>query len=272
MMGKSVLYISSALFPYSPETSLSIAAAKAPKIIHSNGNDVRIFMPRFGIINERRHQLHEVIRLSGINIIINDIDQPLLIKVASMPGSRLQVYFIDNEEYFKRKAIYEDENGNFFADNDERILFFTKGVLEAIKRLNWSPNIIHIYGWLSFLIPLYVKVYYKDDIIFQNTKIVASIEDTPFTGMLNKEIIKKIKYDGIKSKFLKNMENPNFINLTKQCLDFTDLIIKGEAPLLDEIESYIIANKMKVLTNYSVENLMICYQQLFKDLILEQVG
>lgn len=271
MTGKSVLYISSALFPYSPETSLSITAAKAPKIIHAHGNDVRIFMPRFGIINERRHQLHEVIRLSGINIIINDIDQPLLIKVASMPGSRLQVYFIDNEEYFKRKAIYEDTNGNFFSDNDERILFFTKGVLEAIKRLNWAPNIIHIYGWLSFLIPLYVKIYYKDDTLFQNTKIVTSIYDHPFSGMLNQDIIKKIKYDGIKSKFLKHLENPNFINLTKQCVDFTDLIIKGEEPLLDTIESYIIKNKIKVLNNDSVENLIMCYKELFKDVLLEQV-
>lgn len=271
MTGKSVLYISSALFPYSPETSLSIAASKAPKIIHSNGNDVRIFMPRFGIINERRHQLHEVIRLSGINIIINDIDQPLLIKVASMPGSRLQVYFIDNEEYFKRKAIYEDENGKFFSDNDERILFFTKGVLEAVKRLNWSPDIIHIHGWLSFLIPLYVKVYYKDDTIFQNTKIIASIYDNPFKDILNKDIVKKIKYDGIKPRFLKNLEYPNFINLTKQCLEFSDLIIKGEEPLLDKIESYIIENKIKIISNYSVENIIMCYKQLFKDCILGQV-
>lgn len=271
MTGKSVLYISSALFPYSPETSLSIAASKAPKIIHSNGNDVRIFMPRFGIINERRHQLHEVIRLSGINIMINDIDQPLLIKVASMPGSRLQVYFIDNEEYFKRKAIYEDQNLNFFSDNDERILFFTKGVLEAVKRLNWSPDIIHINGWFSFLIPLYVKVYYKDDSIFQNTKIIASIYDHPFKGILNKDIIKKIKYDGIKPRFLKNLENPDFINITKQCLDFVDVIIKGEEPFMHHIESYINENKIKILYNDSVENITVCYKQLFKDFLLEQV-
>lgn len=271
MTGKSVLYISSALFPYSPETSLSVAASKAPKIIHANGNDVRIFMPRFGIINERRHQLHEVIRLSGINIMINDIDQPLLIKVASMPGSRLQVYFIDNEEYFKRKAIYEDENGHFFSDNDERILFFTKGVLEAVKRLNWAPDIIHIHGWLSFLIPLYVKVYYKDATIFQNTKIVAYIYDNPFKGVLNKDIMKKIKYDGIKPKFLKHLEYPNFINLTKQCLDFTDVIIKGEEPLLENIESYIIENKIKVLYNESVENIIMCYKELLQYFLLREV-
>lgn len=272
MTGKSILYVSSVLYPYSSETPLSLAAAKAPKIIHSLGNDVRIFMPRFGIINGRRHQLHEVIRLSGINLIINDLDQPLLIKVASMPSSRLQVYFIDNEEYFKRKAIYEDENGKFFNDNDERALFFTKGVLEAVRKLNWSPNIIHVHGWLSSLIPLYVKIYYKNDPIFHDTKIIASIYDEPFKGNLNKDIIKKIKFDGIKYKYLKHLEQPNFINLTKLCMDFVDGIIKGEDPLLEEIEMYINKNKIKVLRSYPIEKIFMSYNQLFKNSILREIS
>lgn len=272
MTAKSILYVSSALCPYSPETPLSIAASKAPKVIHSRGNNVRIFMPRFGVINERRHQLHEVIRLSGINVIVNDIDQPLLIKVASMPGSRLQVYFIDNEEYFKRKAIYEDENGQFYSDNDERALFFTKGVLEAVRKLNWAPDIIHVHGWLSFLIPLYVKVHYKGDPIFQGAKIVASIYDQPFEGTLSKDISKKIKFDGIKPKYLKHLEEPDFINLTKQCVEFSDGVVKGEAPLSDEIETHIGQNKIKVLTNYPIEETDMIYNQLFsKEPFLEQV-
>lgn len=263
MTGKSILYISSALSPYSPETPISIAASKAPKVIHSYGNDVRIFMPRFGIINERRYQLHEVIRLSGINLMINDIDQPLLIKVASMPGSRLQVYFIDNDEYFKRKAVYEDEKGVFFKDNDERSIFFTKGVLEAVKKLNWAPDIIHIHGWLSFLIPLYVKIYYKNDPIFQNSKIIASIYDKPFKGTLNKNIIKKIKFDGIKSKHIKFLEKPNFINLTKQCIEFSDGIIKGDDILSEEIEKYIFENNSKLLSYYSIDKIHMVYKELF---------
>ncbi|XCI75232.1 MAG: glycogen/starch synthase [Flavobacteriales bacterium] len=272
MKGKSILYISSALCPYSSETPLSIAASKAPKVIHACGNDVRIFMPRFGIINERRHQLHEVIRLSGINLIINDMDQPLLIKVASIPDSRLQVYFIDNEEYFKRKAIYEDEDGRFFSDNDERALFFTKGVLEAVKKLNWVPDIIHVHGWLSALIPLYVKVYYKNDPIYQDAKVVASIYDQPFEGFLNKNIIKKVRFDGIRPKYLKLLEQPNFVNLTKLCMDFADGVIKGDGPLLEEIETYIEENKIKVLEYISVEEIVLAYQQLFKEAVLEQVG
>ncbi|XOD67752.1 MAG: glycogen/starch synthase [Flavobacteriales bacterium Tduv] len=272
MTGKSILYVSSVLSPYSPETPLSIAASKVPKVIHSRGNDVRIFMPRFGVINERRHQLHEVIRLSGINLIINDIDQLLLIKVASMPGSRLQVYFIDNEEYFKRKAIYEDESGQFFSDNDERALFFTKGVLEAVRKLNWAPDIIHVYGWLSFLIPLYVKVHYKDDPIFQGAKIVASIYDQPFKGSLNKNISKKIRFDGIKPKYLKHLEDPDFINLTKQCIEFSDGVVKGEDPIPEGIETYIGQNKIKVLTHTSIEETAMIYKQLFsKETVLEQL-
>ncbi|XOD68897.1 MAG: glycogen/starch synthase [Flavobacteriales bacterium AspAUS03] len=272
MTGKSILYISSALYPYSSETPLSLAALKAPKVIHARGNDVRIFMPRFGIINERRHQLHEVIRLSGINLIIYNMDQPLLIKVASIPDSRLQVYFIDNEEYFKRKAVYEDEDGQFFSDNDERALFFTKGVLEAVRKLNWVPDIIHVHGWLSALIPLYVKVYYKNDPIYQDTKIVASIYDQPFEGCLNKDIIKKVRFDGIRPKYLKHLEQPDFVNLTKLFMDFSDGVIKGDRPLLEEIETYIEENKIKVLEYLSVDEIALAYQQLFKEAVLEQLG
>src|SRR5690606_12892478 len=137
-----ILYVSTELVPYTPENTLSEAALGLPKIMHSKSNDVRIFMPRFGIINERRHQLHEVIRLSGMNMIINDMDQPLIIKVASLPNERLQVYFIDNEEYFKRKGIYADKSGTFYKDNDERSIFFVKGILETIKKLNWKPDVI----------------------------------------------------------------------------------------------------------------------------------
>ncbi|ACX83968.1 glycogen synthase-related protein [Blattabacterium sp. (Periplaneta americana) str. BPLAN] len=269
MTGKRLLYVSSDLFPFSSENPISLSVLKATKFMQSIGNDVRIFMPRFGVINERRHQLHEVIRLSGMNLIINEMDQPLLIKVASIPDARLQVYFIDNEEYFKRKAIYEDENGIFFHDNDERALFFTKGVLEAVKKLNWKPDIIHIYGWISSFIPLYIKNFYKNDPVYQNTKIVASIYNNPFKGTINKDIIKKVKFDGIKSKKLKLLENPNYFNLIKLCMFFSDAIIKGDLSFPKEIEDYIDENKLLVLKYYPVEKIETVYQQFYKETVLE---
>ncbi len=267
MTGKRILYVSSDLFPFSSENPISLSVLKATKFMQSIGNDVRIFMPRFGVINERRHQLHEVIRLSGMNLVINDIDQPLLIKVASIPDARLQVYFIDNEEYFKRKAIDEDENEVFFLDNDERALFFTKGVLETVKRLNWKPDIIHIYGWISSLIPLYIKNFYKNDPVYQNVKIIVSIYNKPFKGVLNKDIIQKIKFDGITSRKLKLLENPNYFNLIKLCMYFSDAIIKGDLFFTEEIENFIKVNKLLVLKYYPVEKIETVYQQFYKETV-----
>ncbi|WP_185868814.1 glycogen/starch synthase [Blattabacterium cuenoti] len=272
MKSKRILYVSSDLFPFSSENPISLSVLRATKFMQSIGNDVRIFMPRFGVINERRHQLHEVIRLSGMNLLINDIDQPLLIKVASIPDARLQVYFIDNEEYFKRKAIYEDENGIFFQDNDERALFFTKGVLETVKRLNWKPDIIHIYGWISSFIPLYIKNFYKNDPVYQNVKIVSSIYNKPFQGCLNKEIIKKIKLDGIKPRKLKLLETPDYFNLIKFCMYFSDAIIKGDLTFPQEIEDYIKIKKLLVLKYYPVEKIEKVYQQFYKETVLEEIN
>lgn len=272
MIGKRILYVSSDLFPFSSKNPISLSVLKATKFMQSIGNDVRIFMPRFGVINERKHQLHEVIRLSGMNLIINDIDQPLLIKVASIPDARLQVYFIDNEEYFKRKSIYEDENGNFFNDNDERTLFFTKGVLETVKKLNWKPDIIHIYGWMTSFIPLYMKNYYKNDPLYQNSKIIVSIYNNPFKGYLNKDIIKKIKDDGIKTKKLKFLENPDYFNLIKLCIYFSDAIIKGDISFPKEIEDFIKKNKLLVLKYYPVEEIETVYEKFYKKTVLEQIN
>ncbi|WGH26498.1 MAG: glycogen/starch synthase [Candidatus Bostrichicola ureolyticus] len=264
MKGKSILYISSDIFPYSNHNSISKTTLKVSKLMHSCGNDVRIFIPRFGIINERRHQLHEVIRLSGSTLVIDNIEQPLLIKVATIPSERLQVYFIDNEEYFKRKAIYEDEKGNLFKDNDERTLFFTKGVLETVKKLNWIPDVIHIYGWISSLIPLYVKLYYKNHVIYKKVKILASIFNNYFKGNLNNNLIKKIKNDGI--NFLKYIKkNPNYINLTKLCIYFSDYIIKEDEILLPEIENFIQRKKNKIkLFSSKIEDISSIYNKILK--------
>jgi starch synthase len=175
MKDKRVLIISSEVVPYLPQTEQAINSFQIPKTINEHGGQTRIFMPRYGLINERRHQLHEVIRLSGMNLVINDMDMPLIIKVASIPKERMQVYFIDNDEYFKRRGILHDSEGDCYNDNDERMIFFTKGVVETVKKLNWSPDIIHLHGWFTALFPLYLQTYYKDEPLFADSKIISSI-------------------------------------------------------------------------------------------------
>ncbi|APD07130.1 starch synthase [Flavobacteriaceae bacterium UJ101] len=234
---KKILYVTSELTPYFAENNLSTSSLEAAKRMQESGHDVRVFMPRFGVINERRHQLHEVIRLSGMNIVVNDIDQPLIIKVASVPGAKLQAYFIDNEEYFKRKAVYGNEEDPFFKDNDERLIFFARGVLETVKKLNWSPDIIHIQGWFGALLPLYAKTIYKNEPIFSNSKIVYSLYDQEFSGSLNHDISNKIKFDGIDSDIIKTLNEPTFQNLNKIGVDFSDGIVEGSEELSEELKS-----------------------------------
>ena len=221
MKNKKILYVSSEVVPYLPETEISSMSFEIPRMVNKQGGQIRIFMPKYGSINERRHQLHEVIRLSGLNLVINDLDMPLIIKVASIPKERIQVYFIDNEDYFKRKATFTDENGKLFNDNDERAIFFAKGVIETIKRLNWPPDIIHVHGWLSSFFPLYLKEMYKDEPIFQNSKVVTSVYGTGFAGSLNKKLFDKIMFDEIGKNKIADIKNPNYNNLMKTAIDFS---------------------------------------------------
>lgn len=171
---KRVLFISSEISPYLPESPLATSSQNSIVTINKLGYQVRALSPKFGVINERKYQLHEVVRLSGMNIQIDNVSQPLIIKVASLPKERVQVYFIDNEDYFKRKAIYGDEETPFFKDNEERLLFFTRGVIETIKKLAWTPDIIHIQGWMTYLIPAFIREVYQNEPIFKDSKIVLS--------------------------------------------------------------------------------------------------
>ena len=160
MEKKKILYISQEITPYLPESEMSEIGRYLPQGAQERGREIRTFMPRYGCVNERRNQLHEVIRLSGMNLVIKDTDHPLIIKVASIQAARMQVYFIDNEDYFQRKCALTDEEGKEFVDNDERAVFFARGVLETVIKLRWAPDIIHCHGWLTSLIPLYIKKYY----------------------------------------------------------------------------------------------------------------
>ena len=239
MKDKRILYVSSEVVPYLPETEISSMSFEAPRMVNKQGGQIRIFMPRYGNINERRHQLHEVIRLSGINLVINDLDMPLIIKVASIPKERIQVYFIDNEEYFKRKATLTDENGKLFDDNDERAIFFAKGVIETVKKLNWAPDIIHVHGWLASLLPLYLKEYYKDEPLFSGSKIVTSLYNQSFEDSLNKEMINKITFDNIEESSIKALKTPTYNNIMKVAVDFSDALIVGSENIPEELQDYL---------------------------------
>lgn len=171
---KRILIVTQEMKPYTILSEMSELVRKYSQVIQENRMEVRILMPKFGTINERRHRLHEVVRLSGMNINVDDDDYPLIIKVASLPGTRMQVYFLDNEEFFKRKQIFEDTNGTFFEDNIDRTLFFCKGVIETVKKFGWAPDIVHAHGWMTSLLPALLKTTYKNEPIFQDTQVVYS--------------------------------------------------------------------------------------------------
>jgi starch synthase len=266
MKDKRILFVSSEVVPYLPETELSSTAFISAKNAHSKGVQTRIFMPRYGVINERRHQLHEVIRLSGMNLVVNDIDMPLIIKVASIPKERMQVYFIDNEEYFKRKAVFTDEDDQLFDDNDERAIFFAKGVIETVKKLNWAPDVIHIHGWLASLLPLYLREFYKEEPLFTESKIVTSLYSNGFEGSLNESLAEKVKFDLHKSDKIATIQKPNHINILKSAIENSDAVIHGSETIDAELSSFIEEHKMPVL-EYQSENLKESYLNFYADLL-----
>ena len=225
MKGKKILYISSEVIPYMPQTEIATMTYALPKMVNEHGGQTRIFIPKYGIINERRHQLHEVIRLSGINLIIDDMDMPLILKVASIPKERMQVYFIDSEDYFKNRLVQFDKNNKLYKDNDERSIFFAKGVIETIKKLNWAPDLIHVHGWIASLLPLYLKNFYKDDPMFESTKVIVSLYDNQIKGKLDKRVLDKLKFDEIQDKNLSILDDPTYENLYKISLALADGVI-----------------------------------------------
>mgnify|MGYP003604035022 CR=1 FL=1 len=234
MPNQKILYVTTEMFPYQEDTNMAMMVNKMALKMHREGHDVRVFMPRFGLISERKFQLHEVIRLSGMNIIINDLDQPLIIKVASLPGERLQVYFIDNEEYFKRKSYYEDEDGKFYDDNDERAIFFARGVIETIKKLNWVPDVIHFNGWMTSFIPLYLKKFYKNDYYFNNTKLVMSLYNEQEASFSN-NIKDILAFDNITD--VSAVDDPKVQNFVIESMNCVDTIVKGDEFLEGDLDA-----------------------------------
>ena len=224
MAQKKVLFITPEIYPYFPEGYIANICRYLPQGIQERENEIRTFMPKFGCVNEHRHMLHEVIRLSGQNIIIEDTDHPLIIKVASLQNVRMQIYFIDSEDYFKRKTQYYDAEGNFFPDNDSRAIFYAKGVMETVRKLGWEPDIIHCQGWISALVPLFIRTVYKDDPLLQGCKIVYTIMPDSFPEKFSTSFGKKLKQTNIPAEYLKHFRNPGYEQIIQTAIDNSDAI------------------------------------------------
>ncbi|MDE5851591.1 MAG: glycogen/starch synthase [Alistipes sp.] len=224
-MASKILYVCQQIAPYLPDSEESQLCRELVQAMQERGNEIRTFMPRYGCINERRHQLHEVIRLSGMNLIIDDNDHQLIIKVASIPAVRIQIYFIDNDDYFARRAALTDTDGSWFADNDERALFFARGVLETVKKLRWMPDVVHCHGWFSALVPVYLKTMFADEPLFRNVKVVVSLYDDAFAGTLDAGLRDKIAGEGIESKNFDLLDTPSYENLHRFVMTYADGVV-----------------------------------------------
>lgn len=234
-----VLFITQEITPYVPTSEMATIGRQLPQAIQEKGREIRTFMPKWGNINERRNQLHEVIRLSGMNLIIDDTDHPLIIKVASIQSARMQVYFIDNDDYFQNRLQTVDENGIEYDDNDSRAIFYARGVLETVKKLRWCPDVIHCHGWMTALAPLYIKKAYKDEPSFRNSKVVFSVYEEDFKQTFNNDFSNKLLIKGVTEKDIASLETPvNYVNLCKLAIDYSDGVIQNSETVNESIIEY----------------------------------
>ena len=272
MDSTKVLYISQEITPYLPETEMSTISRFLPQKIQDKGKEIRTFMPKFGTINERRNQLHEVIRLSGMNLIIDDTDHPLIIKVASIQSARMQVYFIDNEDYFQRKYVLRNDDNKEFEDNDERAIFFARGVLETVRKLRWAPDIVHCHGWFSGLVPLYVKKTFKDDPLFSRSKVIYSVYSDDFKKAFRSDFKKKVKTEGITEKDVEVLKTPDFVSYSKLAVMKSDGIIIASKKINPELEKFILQQKMPVLPFQDTEDYVDAYSDFYDQILKIKVN
>ena len=261
-----ILYVASEINPFLQTTEVADFVRKLPQAMQERGMEIRILVPRFGIINERKNRLHEVVRLSGINIAVGDEEKPLIIKVASIPNAKLQVYFIDNEDYFHRKSVFHDKENRFYEDNDERAIFFCKGVIETVRKLGWAPDIVHCNDWITSFIPLYLKTTYKNDPLFKNTKTVFSIYNNPFTHKFKGDIMGKVKMMDIEDNMLGNLKTADFEGFIKLGVEFSDAVIAaGETTKLEGLFKKLKEKKVESFEND--ENETESYYNLYNELM-----
>lgn len=267
MQVKKVLFINTETSPYVPENNLAQMGKIVPEHFQNNGYEIRTFMPKWGTINERRGQLHEVIRLSGMNIIIDGTDHPLIIKVASIPVSRVQVYFIDNEDYFLRKGMERDAEGKLYEDNGERAIFYARGVLETVKKLRWVPDVIHCQGWMSSIVPLYIKKAYQDEPCFRDVKIVSALyHKKDMEGTVGENFKSCLAFKDINETMLADYENNfNIKELGKLAIDYSDGIIEMSDDINPVLKEYAKAANKPILA-YSDEDFLDRYKNFYESL------
>lgn len=269
MEKKRLLLILQEIDPYTAFSQIAEITKRIPQYMHDNGMELRILMPRFGVINERRHRLHEVVRLSGMNIVVNDEDFPLIIKVASMPGSRLQVYFLDNDEFFKRKYLYEDDKGVAFDDNIERMIFFCKGAIETVKKFGWPPDIIHCHGWMTSMLPFYLRTLYKDEPIFRNAHIIWSAYDEP--GNLDYPVadLEKALVPPLKADVLAPFSGGNKLHFNRGGVFYSDAVIQCNETLDPQLKE-VLDNK-PLLPPVEEEGRLSAYMEFYETLLVPEV-
>lgn len=252
-----ILYVSSEISPFLQTTKVADFVRKLPQAMQERGMEIRILVPRFGLINERKNRLHEVVRLSGINISIGDEEKPLVIKVASIPQAKLQVYFIDNEDYFHRKSVFSDKEGKFYEDNHERSIFFCKGVLETVKKLGWIPDVVHCNDWMTSLVPLYLKTSYKNDPIFKGAKTVFTVYDNKFEHKFGKDILQKAKMLDVEDGMLSNLESGDYEGFIKIGAEYSDIVINADKESSINVSTF--ANELGINNVDTIEDLSLIH-------------
>ncbi len=267
MAKPKILYVCEEIYPYIHKTHISEIGRNLPQYVQEHQKEIRVFLPRFGNINERRNQLHEVIRLSGMNLIINDIDHPLIIKVASIQLARMQVYFIDNEDYFQRKFEFRNKEDVFFDDNDERAIFYARGVIETVKKLRWAPDIVHVHGWFGSLVPMYIRKVFRDNPLLNDCKIVISLYNDEFTEKLSKKFLNNLVFEGLKKEDLGHYNTNNFVGMMKSAIDYSDAIIFGEDEINSEIKEYALSTKKPLLKYKNKEEYASAYNDFYDKLL-----
>lgn len=266
----NILFVHQEITPYINESPMSLIGRYLPQGIQERGREIRTFMPRFGCINERRNQLHEVIRLSGMNLIINDTDHPLIIKVASIQSARMQVYFIDNDDYFQRKFMCNDKANKFYSDNDERMIFYCRGVLETVKKLGWGPNLVHCNGWFTSLLPFFLKKAFIDNPLFTESKVIYSVYDDEFDSKFSADFATKVKFSGITEKDLAHFKDNNYKAITKAAIDYSDGIIIGSKKINSEIEKYIRESGKPFLEYQPADNYIDAYSEFYDEVLVNE--
>ncbi len=272
MSKKKALIVTQEMQPYTALNEISQIARKLPQFLQENGLEIRVLMPRFGSINERRHRLHEVVRLSGMNIIVDDDDYPLIIKVASLPEARMQVYFLDNDDFFKRKSLFENNKGEVHADNADRMVFFCKGVLETVKKFGWAPDVIHCHGWMTSLIPLYLKSAYKSEPIFQNAKVIYSLYEDAYSKKFDESFVGKASINNLSESDLDAYHEDGAVTLHQGAFTYSDAITLNSDLNKNQVSAFLESTDKSILTYEDEESFFESVLDFYNALLAEEVS